>query len=244
MPLRDHFRSPVNDTHSWDEVHGGWPMEIVRHLTTILPSGFRSAPKVHLGSPFEVDVSTYDLDSRNPDTKATSGDGGTATLTNLSPTLTVEANLSEQDEYEVRIYDVERGRQLVAALEIVSPSNKDRPDTREVFIGKVVSLLQQGVCVSLVDLVSVRQSNLYVDLLNLLGRADPSLGTTPPYLYAVTLRSRKPPKRKKHLLDAWFYPMSVGQPLPTLPIWLTPDLRVMLPLETSYEETCRILKIA
>ena len=31
MPLRDHFRSPVNDTHSWDEVHGGWPMEIVRH---------------------------------------------------------------------------------------------------------------------------------------------------------------------------------------------------------------------
>ena len=24
MPLRDHFRSPVNDTHSWDEVHGGW----------------------------------------------------------------------------------------------------------------------------------------------------------------------------------------------------------------------------
>jgi hypothetical protein len=45
-------------------------MEIVRHLTTILPAGFRSAPKVHLGSPFEVAVSTYDLDSRNPDTNA------------------------------------------------------------------------------------------------------------------------------------------------------------------------------
>ena len=243
MPLRDHFRSPVNDSHSWDEVHGQWPGEIVRDLTTILPAGFRAAPKVHLGSPFEVDVSTYDLDSRDPDTNADSGDGGTATLTALSPTLTVEADLSEQDEYEVRIYDVERGRQLVAAIEIVSPSNKDRPDTREVFIGKVVSLLQQGVCVSLVDLVSVRQANLYVDLLNLLGRADPSLGTTPPQLYAVTLRARKPPKRRQ-LLDAWFYPMIVGQPLPTLPIWLTPDLRVMLPLETSYEETCRILGIA
>jgi hypothetical protein len=25
MPLSDHFRSPVNDTHSWDEVHGQWP---------------------------------------------------------------------------------------------------------------------------------------------------------------------------------------------------------------------------
>jgi hypothetical protein len=243
MPLRDHYRSPVNDTHSWDEVHGQWPGEIVRHLTTILPAGFRAAPKVHLGSPFEVDVSTYDLDSRDPDANADSGDSGTGTLTALTPTLTVEADLSEQDEYEVRIYDAVRGRQLVAAIEIVSPSNKDRPDTRELFVVKVASLLQQGVCVSLVDLVSIRQANLYADLLNLLGRADPALGTTTPYLYAVTLRSRKPPKRRQ-LLDAWFYPMIVGQPLPTLPIWLTPDLRVMFPLETSYEETCRILGIA
>jgi hypothetical protein len=118
MPLRDHFRSPVNDTHSWDEVHGQWPGEIVRHLTTILPAGFRAAPKLHLGSPFEVDVSTYHLDSRNPDTNADSGDGGTGTLTALSPTLTVEADLSEQDEYEVRVYDAVRGRQLVAAIEV------------------------------------------------------------------------------------------------------------------------------
>ncbi len=228
MPLRDHFRSPVNDTHSWDEVHGQWPGEIVRHLTTILPIGFRAAPNVHLGSAFEVDVSTYDLDSRDPA---------------LSPTHTVEADLTEQDEYEVRIYDVERGRQLVAAIEIVGPSNKDRSDTRELFVGKVASLLKQDVCVSLVDLVSIRQANLYADLLNLLGRADPALAAATPHLYAVTLLSRRPPKRRQ-LLDAWFYPMIVGQALPTLPIWLTPDLRVMLPLETSYEETCRILGIA
>jgi hypothetical protein len=38
--------------------------------------------------------------------------------------------------------------------------------------------------------------------------------------------------------------MTIGQPLPTLPIWLSPDRRVMLPLETSYQETCRILGIA
>jgi hypothetical protein len=97
MPLRDHFRSPVNDTHSWDEVHGGWPMEIVRQLSTILPTGFRSAPKVYLGSPFEVAVSPYIVHSPDPDTNADSGDGGTATVTELSPTLTVEADLLKQD---------------------------------------------------------------------------------------------------------------------------------------------------
>lgn len=67
--------------------------------------------------------------------------------------------------------------------------------------------------------------------------------TSPPFLYAVTLRCRKPPKGNQ-LLDAWFYPMILGKPLPTLPIWLTPDLRVMLPLETSYEEACRVPGIA
>lgn len=240
MPLRDHFRSPVNDTHSWDEVHGGWPMEMVRDLTTILPRGFRAAPQVHLGSSFEVDIGTFESDSRNPDTH--SDNGGTATQTAVDPTLTVETDLTDQDEYEVRIYDTERGRQLVAAIEIVSPSNKDRPDTRDTFVGKVATLLQQGVCVSLVDLVSVRQANLYAELLTWLGRTDPRLAAPPPPLYAVTLRTRKPPKRRLWL-DAWFYPMVVGEQLPTLPIWLTPDLRVMLPLETSYQETCRILGI-
>jgi hypothetical protein len=242
MPLRDHFRSPVNDTHSWDEVHGGWPMEICRDLTTILPAGFRSAPKVHLGSPFEVDVSTYDLDSRDPDAPVPTG-GGTATLTTLAPTFTVETDISDQDEYEVRVYDAERGRQLVAAVEIVSPSNKDRPAARELFVGKVAAMLQQGVCVSLVDLVTVRRANLYADLLGILGRVDPHLAPTPPHLYAVTLRSRKSPRGRSHL-DAWFYPMTVGRPLPTLPIWLTAESRVDLPLETSYQETCRILGIA
>lgn len=243
MPLRDHFRSPVNDTHSWDEVHGGWPMEIVRDLTKILPAGFRSAPKVHLGSPFEVDVCTYDLDTRDPDASIDIGVGGTATQAILAPSYTVEADLSEQDEYEVRIYDAERGRHLVAAIEIVSPSNKDRPETRELFVNKVAALLKQGVCVSLVDLVTVRHANLYADLLSLLDRIDPQLAPRPPHLYAVTLRARKTPKQPDRL-DAWFYPMSLGQPLPTLPIWLTPDLRVLLPLETSYRETCQILGIA
>jgi hypothetical protein len=81
------------------------PGEIVRHLPTILPAGFRAAPKVHLGPSSEVDVGTYDFDSRNPDTGADSGDDGTGRLIALSPTLTVEADLSGQDEYEVRIYD-------------------------------------------------------------------------------------------------------------------------------------------
>ena len=191
-----------------------------------------------------MDIGAYEPDEPEPGPSDDAGGGGTATatLSALAPTLTIAVDLSEQDEYEVRVYDAERGRTLVAAIEIVSPSNKDRPEARAQLVAKAAARLQQGVCVSLVDLVSVRKSNLYAELLAHLGGADPALGPDPPPLYAVGLRGRKPPKRRP-LLDAWFYPMAVGEPLPTLPIWLTPDLRVLLPLETSYAETCRILGI-
>ncbi|MFO0850670.1 MAG: DUF4058 family protein [Gemmataceae bacterium] len=241
MPLHDHFRSPVNDTHHWSELHGGWPMEIVRTLFDLLPPRFHAAPRLYLGSPFEVDVATTE-DDRSP--KAPSRGGGTATQTASAPTFTVEADLAEQDEYEVLVYDDERERTLVAAVEVISPSNKDRPESRAKFITKVSSLLSQEVCVSLIDPVSIRRANLYADLLTQLGHVDPQLAPTPPPLYAVTLRTRQPPKGKKlPLLDAWFFPLAVGQPLPTIPLWLGPDQCIQLPLEPSYQEVCRLLRI-
>ena len=242
MPLHDHFRSPVNDRHSWDEVHGGWPMMLVLHLIEVLPPGYRAAPKVHLGSPSEVDVATYDQEF-TAGGDVTSGGAGTATLAAVTSTLTVEADLTEQDEYEVRVYDTEFGRTLVATVEVVCPTNKDRPASRAMFVTRVAALLQQGVCVTLVDLVSIRHENLYAELLSLFDLTDPQLSPTTPPMYAVTLRGRKPPKGSG-FLDAWFYPMAVGQPLPTVPIWLTPELHIMLPLEMSYAETCRVLGIA
>src|SRR5947209_31651 len=44
MPLRDHFRSPVNDKHHWSGFHGQWPGEIVRTLFDLLPPGFHASP--------------------------------------------------------------------------------------------------------------------------------------------------------------------------------------------------------
>src|SRR6188472_3506089 len=81
---------------------------------------------------------------------------------------TVHFGTSGQDEFEVRIYDEEQGQRLVAAIEIISPSNKDRPEHRRAFVAKVAALLQKEVCVSVVDLVTVRQANLYADLLALI----------------------------------------------------------------------------
>ena len=112
MPFRDHFRSPVNDKHSWDAVHGQWPGEIVRSLFDILPIGYQAEPNIHLGSPFEIDIGTPRDGGHDPDHFAGTRLGGLATQSALAPTLTVEAELSEPDEYEVLIFEIEREREL------------------------------------------------------------------------------------------------------------------------------------
>jgi hypothetical protein len=239
MPLRDHFRSPVSNLRHWSELHGWWPAEIARDLFDRLPPGFQASPRLYLGSSFEVDVSVAEDD--DPPVVA-DGSGGTATLAAVDPPFTIVTDLRGVDEYEVRVYDPERERTLVAAVEIVSPSNKDRPDSRLQFVGKVAALLREGVCVSVVDVVTDRQANLYAELLAAHDQTDPRLGDDPPPLYAVTLRRRRP-KRKKPVLDVWYFPLTVGQPLPTLPLWLTPTLSINLPLEPSYQEVCRLLRI-
>lgn len=219
-------------------------MAMVQDLSKILPNEFTAEPRVHLGDYFEIDVCAFEGDvSTPPKSTLNEGLGGVATANWAppQPTLTIDADLLEQYDYEVLVYDQSRGRQLVAAIEIVSPANKDRPQNRQAFVAKCVALLQKGVCVSIVDLVTIRNFNLYADLLHLIGHADPAFAPNPPATYAVSCRKRKVGKKPR--FDTWAYPLVVGQNLPTLPIWLTEDLAVLLDLETSYMETCRALRL-
>jgi Protein of unknown function (DUF4058) len=245
MPLRDHFRPPIWTRSSWEGFHGMWPATIVMRLSPLLPPDFTAEPRVHLGAYFEIDVCAYEDDEPKQHELSTSGNdsGGVATATWAppQPTLTVDADLADQYEYEVLVYDQSRGRQLVAAVEMVSPANKDRPENRRAFVTKCAALLQKGVCVSIVDLVTTRQFNLYTELLTLIGRSDPAFAPLPPSVYAATCRGRKIGRRPR--LETWAYPLVVGQPLPTLPLWLSEDLAVSVELEASYEETCRVLRI-
>ena len=244
MPLRDHFRPPLDNTHSWDELHGGWPMVIVQHLVKTLPEPYYAAPSVYLGARFEVDIGTYrELDPRIEREPEGEGAGGVAVAVYAppKPTITVSPRMPNQDIYEVRIYDSRRNRRLVAAIELVSPANKDRLEHRESFASKVAVLVKSNVCVTIVDVVSTMRHNLYADLMRIIESADPALGDTPPPMYAVTLRTRYEGFNK--LLDTWYHPLDLGQPLPTLPVWLREKFAVSLDLETTYEETCRTLRI-
>lgn len=244
MPLRDHFRPPIWPRFSWEGFHGMWPAMMVQQLAPLLPDEFTAEPRAHLGSYFEIDVCAYqDEEPKTPgfSSQAESGGVATATWAPPQPTYTVEVELPDQYGYEVLVFDQSRGRLLVAAVEIVSPANKDRRQNRRAFVSKCAALLQQGVCVSIVDLVTARHFNLYMDLLALLDQTDPAFAANPPWTYAVTCRCRRIGGTTQ--LGTWAHSLVVGQPLPNLPIWLSDELNIPLELEASYEETCQGLRI-
>ena len=128
----------------------------------------------------------------------------------------------------------------MAAVEIVSPANKDRPEHRTAFVSKCAGLLREQVSVVIVDLVTTRTQNLYAGLLELIGLSDPEVSPQPPPLYTAACRLTR---RNEWLLETWVQSLALGRPLPTVPLWLADNLAVPLELEESYEQSCTILNI-
>jgi hypothetical protein len=244
MPLRDHFHPPINKRKSWEGFHAAWPTMTVAAMNRQLPAPYAAEPRVHLGAYYEIDVASYEQqEDGSVAVEASAAEGGTATAvwSPPKPTFAVTTDFLDQYEYEVLVYDTTHDRRLVAAVEIVSPANKDRPQHRRLFVAKCAALLAQQVCVAIVDLVTTREFNLYQDLIDLMGHTDPSLASEAPPLYGAVCRCWRDDDKSR--LETWAHPFAIGQALPTLPLWLTDNLAVPVELEASYEETCRILRI-
>jgi hypothetical protein len=222
----------------WESFHTTWASALADALNQdILPSGYLALEHVHAGARIEIDVATYS-DGR-PGEVPREGEGGTATLLHrldarhgpdglpraLSPQCTVE------------IVSTEGGRTLVAAVEIVSPGNKDREVQRRLFAAKCATYLARGVGLVVVDVVTSRRGNLHNEFAALLG-LDPAHSLTPaPPLYTVAYRPLR--RGEADQVEAWPTPLAVGQPLPTVPLSLSAEVCVPVDLEAAYAEACR-----
>ncbi len=218
----------------------------MQKLFAQLPEGYVAEPRVHLGTYYEIDVCAFERENDEVEPYFGSDRGprvavATAPQVAPAPLLTLDTEFPEEYAYEILIFDLERDRQLVAAVEIVSPANKDRPASRQMFAAKCYNLLKNDVCVSVIDLVTTRNFNLYVELLALLKHTDPNFVASPSSIYVATCHKRQEGKKTK--LDTWSMPLVIGQSLPSVPVWLSETQSVTLELEASYEETCRVLRV-
>src|SRR5438270_549361 len=76
----------------------------------------------------------------------------------------------------------------VGAIELISPSNKDRPVERQAFAAKCASYLHEGISVVLIDIITNRRANLHNEILNLLEESDAARLPSEVELYAAAYR--------------------------------------------------------
>src|SRR5262249_58551980 len=95
------------------------------------------------------------------------------------------------------------------------------------------TFLQGGVGLVLGDVVTDRSADLHRELLARLGAGDPGAG---PALFGAAYRPVE--RGGSTVLDVWREPLAVGQPLPTLPLWLRGGPWLPGGLEAASTRTC------
>lgn len=240
MPLRDHFRDSLPEPFHWEGFHSAWANTMVRHLNLrLLPARYRAEPQTHLGSQAEVDIGSWDAEPQTESLTAAQG-GGTAVWAPPQPALTLQSDLDDPDIFEVKVYDELRQSRLVAAIELVSPGNKDREAHRRDFVLKCASYLRTEVALVVIDIVTSRRPNLFEALVELLKVVEVDGNWEPSDLYAFAMKPQGLPKGWR--VRTWPLTLRISEPLPTLPLWLAEQFAVPLDLEASYEETCSVLR--
>lgn len=239
MPLLDHFHPPL-DRRSWENFHGGWIFQLVGQLNLRpLPYGFLAEGNVHMGITAGTDVAAFEED--NPIGERSNGAMATEVWAPPRPLLAVLVDFTALETFEIRIYDQDRTRTLVAAVELVSPGNKDRPENRRAFLDKCANYLREGVSVIIVDIVTSRRHNFHEALMELFNGGETAMRAIATDLYAVTYRVHVVDQRTQ--LEAWPVELALRAPLPTMPLWLTESLCVPLDLEAGYQAACRYAAI-
>jgi hypothetical protein len=241
MPLLDHFHAPLDERYPWESFHSGWATRIADQLSERVPAEFVVAEHTHSGTHLEIDIATFEQSVAR-----SRSDAAGPTLA-LAPTWAPPAPAHVvpaifPDTFEVRLFSTLAGLTLVAAIELISPSNKDRPEERQAFAVKCASYLHQGVSLIIIDIVTSRRANLHNQIIQLLPRAQACEIPAQATLYAVAYR---PVLRGEHAeIDIWPATFAIGDALPTLPLRLTGDLFVPVDFEASYQEACRRRRLA
>jgi hypothetical protein len=234
MPLLDHFHPPLSEIRSWESFHTSWANEVMATLNQeVLPSGYFAETQVHFGSRVEVDVATL---QQSNTASASPGDNSGVAVRTWSATEVFLMPAVFPDEIEVQVIQRSGGPTLVAALELVSPRNKDRPATCRAFAAKCVAYLQQGIGLLVVDIVTERRANLHNEIIRVLEQAKAYRFPGKSATYGVAYRPfRTDPGGDQ--IEVRPLSLVLGQPLPTMPLALRGGPTVPVDLEGTYTRT-------
>ena len=232
MPIHDWTRVTAGTFH---DTHVTW----LGHLRTALNGGILPRDYYALAEQVAPDVGGPDVltlhapgdVNRRRRRQPQAGDRGGLTVTAEPPKLSVhDVAVAPRPAYPRRRVVVRHatGDRPVALIEIVSPGNKDRRASVDQFVAKATAAIGDGLHLQVIDLFPP-------------GPSDPA--GIHAAIWAELGRDFDPPPGRPLTLAAYVAddpvgcyaePSAVGMTLADLPLFLTPDLYVNVPLESTY----------
>ncbi len=228
--------------HDWSKVDAGlfhhfhqrWISALSDELNAgKLPAGYFALAEQYAGERVP-DVLTLHLPQS---AEAGEGDGPGISIATVPPRTTVVRS-SEIESYARRADRIvvrHRSGDVVSVIEIVSPGNKSSKSAIESFVKKAVDLLLSGVHLLIVDLFPP-------------SKRDPQ-GIHPLIWDEFLEEPFELPAGKPLTLaayvggpvkTAYIEPVGVGDELPEMPLFLTPERYVPTPLAATYETTWNV----
>jgi hypothetical protein len=231
MPLHD-----WTDRPGWEGMRHLWITELLRWIKPRLPAPYRafigSAPLVAIGGPPpRPDMGVRQWPADADPVKAQAQSHRTGPPSEQAPLIEPDQEIAVATIDPTTALFVERQGRLVAAVEVVSPRNKDRPVSRNSYLVRYLSYLMDGVHAMLID---VHRRPLSFSFADAIARELEVSQAPLPAPCVVSYRVGEPAAAGGRMLAIWRRPLAIDQPLPAIPLPLTEDLSVSIDLEHTY----------
>ncbi len=236
MPIHDWTRVEAGIFH---DLHTVWIGLIRTALNDgLLPKGYYALAEQHAGQTIADVLALHASPPPQEPEPSPPPDTGGIAVAEAPPRVWRKQVLEAADLERRRTLAIRHvsGHRLVALLEIVSPSNKDRAQHVEEFAAKAASAIQQHVHLLLVDLFPPGLHDPRGFHAEIVQRLRPSqepydLPTEKP----LTLASYAAGPR----VEVYLEHLAVGDALPQMPLFLRPDRYINVPLDETYQAAYR-----
>jgi hypothetical protein len=228
MPAHDWSRESAGTFHHF---HTAWITELAKALNNgVLPASFYALAEQKAGriGPDVLTLQSNSSDSQNP-----SADMLGATPIASAPPKVRFAATAEPNEYlkkqRTLVIRHTSNDRIVALIEILSPGNKNSRKTLQDVVKKVLTALRRGYHVLLVDVLPPGPGDPQGIHGAVWAKIARPLFVAPPDkpLTLVAYVASNP-------IEAYVEPLAVGDKLSPMPLFLSPDWYVLVPLEETY----------
>ncbi|MBI1918907.1 MAG: DUF4058 family protein [Planctomycetes bacterium] len=228
MPVHDWTRVSDGTFHDF---HYSWVLEIKRALKRgLLPKGYYVMAEQLGGDLGAPDVLTLQAAGTQPESEGPLA--GTATLTETPPVVHSRTTIARDAYARVQRTLVIRhtsNDRIVAMIEVLSPGNKSSRHAIRSLLDKAVAALDGGVHLLLVDVHPPGPRDphgIHGAMMNEIGPEDYVLSSERPLTVVAYAAGKSVEALVGHFV--------VGEPIPAMPLFLTRENYVSVPLEAAY----------